>query len=448
MKTWSPHSWRSLRTAHQPVYSSRIKLLQTTAKISSLPPLVSPGEVDNLKCQIAEAAAGRKFILQGGDCAETFENCKPSLIMNQLKILLQMSVVLTYGARKPVIRIGRMAGQYAKPRSRSLENIRGTQIPAYMGDAVNSFEPIELNRRPDPERLLSAFQHSCLTLNYIRSMIDGGFADLHKPHTWDLFSIRNSKRWDEYGKITAGILDAIDFMESFGGLRNEALGRVDFFISHEGLLLEYESALTHRAQNGKFYNLGAHMLWIGNRTRDLHSGHVEYFRGIENPIGIKIGPDADPAEISRLITILDPRKEPGRITLITRLGRDKVRTKLPGLIKAVAGTGSHPVWSCDPMHGNTFTTGEGVKTRRFDHVLEEMATSFQVHKRHDSRLSGVHFELTGENVTECTGGAIKLKNRDLGRNYATFCDPRLNYQQSMEMAFLITLLLKEPRERS
>ena len=406
-------------------------------------PLVFQGEVDHLKAQIADAGAGNGFILHGGNCAERFIDCNATTIMNQLKILLQMSIILTHGLRKPVIRIGRIAGQYAKPRSSNMEMVDGVELPSYRGDSVNGFDPTPEARRPDPERLLQAFYISATTLNYIRSMIEGGFADLHYPYTWNLYSIDQTAEWPEYQEIVEDILDSIHFMESFGGVRAEQLGRVDMYTSHEGLLLGYEEALTRMdKKTGRYYNLGAHMVWIGNRTRDLAGAHVEYFRGIVNPIGIKIDQSCSPEELVELIHILNPQKEAGRIKLITRFGVNHTEDYLPGIIKAVTAAGFPVTWSCDPMHGNTHTVVGNRKTRSFSTVLEELTASFHIHKSMGTYLAGVHFELTGDDVTECIGGAVDVRDEDLGKNYQTFCDPRLNYAQSLEMAFLIAKLLK------
>ncbi len=443
-QAWSPDSWKRKETLQQPHYTDQKAYKKTLTAIASYPPLVSSGEVENLKKQVAEAAAGKRFILQGGDCAERFADCTPDAILNKIKILLEMSVILTYGARKPVVRIGRLSGQYAKPRSNDFEMVNGEKIPSYHGDSINSPEPDMKSRIPDPARLLQSYFHSAVSLNYIRAMIDGGFADLHHPYNWNLHSMERSPRWKEYKAVTEGILDAINFMESFGGLRSESLGRIDYFTSHEGLHLDYETALTKTDPlTGKKYNLSAHMLWIGERTRQLEGGHVEYFRGIANPIGIKFGPNMKKDELLKLLDILDPENSPGRITLITRLGHGNVEKTLTPLLKAVIKAGKKPAWSCDPMHGNTTVTSKGIKTRNFEHIIDELKKTFLIHSSLSSYLAGVHFELTGENVTECTGGVTKLKDSDLTTNYASTCDPRLNYSQSLEIAFLIAMFLKK-----
>lgn len=441
-KEWSPDGWRAFEAHQQPSYPDAASLARVLGQVALYPPLVVPGEIEHLKAALAQAGRGRAFVLQGGNCAERFGDCRADAIMNQLKILLQMSVILTYASRRAVLRIGRIAGQYAKPRSRDTETIDGAELPSYRGDCVNDMAPQAEARRPDPERLRRAFHYSAMTLNHVRALIDGGFADLHYPQNWQLHSIEKSRNWPHYKDVVDRILDAIHFMESFGGVRAQALGRIDFYTSHEGLLLGYEEALTRRdPDSGRFYNCGAHMLWIGERTRFPGSAHVEYFRGVANPIGVKIGPSADPEEIADLVGTLNPDNEEGRLTLITRLGAGRVDDLLPPLLRAVGRTGRPVVWSCDPMHGNTQTLAGGVKTRDFQVILEELERTFRCHQEANSNLAGVHFELTGEDVTECTGGAEALTDSDLEARYETSCDPRLNYSQSLEMAFLIAGLL-------
>lgn len=444
---WSPSSWRSRPIKQQPQYSDETLLQGILATIRAYPPLVFAGEVDNLKKQLAQAAAGQRFVLQGGDCAERFVDCTPEAISSKLKILLQMSVVLCYGARRPVVRIGRIAGQYAKPRSQDFEQATdGSVLPVFRGDNINSFEPDPLLRRPDPRRLLTGYHTASLTLNYLRALIAGGFADLHHPENWNLGFFSKSPQRQRYESVVANIQDAVTFMESFGGLREERLGSVDFFTSHEGLLLGFEEAMTRAVEaNGRYYNLGAHMLWIGDRTRDIDGAHIEYFRGIANPIGIKWGPSADPLTMVELIRSLNPGNEPGRITIITRFGQGKVAAYLPAAIAAVRRAGLSVLWSSDPMHGNVIKTGNNIKTRDFDAILGELKQCFDIHAQENSVLGGVHIELTGEDVTECTGGSEGIGEADLSRQYETFCDPRLNYSQSLEMAFLISSILSEGR---
>ena len=439
---WQLGSWTSYPIKHQPPYENGAHLEDVLAKINGYPPLVFTGEVNKLKAQLASAARGERFVLQGGDCAERFQDCSREAIMSKIKILLQMSVVLSYGARQPVVKIGRIAGQYAKPRSNDTEVVDGKELPVFRGDNINSFEAEAGPRKPDPQRLLHSYHSAAMTLNYIRAMISGGFADLHHPEYWNLAFVGQSSQKDRYEKVVGNIRDAIAFMESFGGARQERLGSVDFFTSHEGLLLGLEQAQTRFVEQGdKAYNLGAHMLWIGDRTRDLGGAHIEYFRGIANPIGSKWGPSADPKQMIETIKVLNPENEAGKITIITRFGNEQISEKLPAAIKAVQDAGLDILWSSDPMHGNTVKTKSGIKTRNFDAILDELKKAFEIHNSNESHLGGVHFELTGEDVTECTGGSLAIREEDLGTSYETFCDPRLNYSQSLEMAFLISSMI-------
>ncbi|PKL40074.1 MAG: 3-deoxy-7-phosphoheptulonate synthase class II [Spirochaetae bacterium HGW-Spirochaetae-1] len=441
---WTKTSWKEYRISQQPVYDDKGQLDSVLKKIEGLPPLVFIGEVEKLRLQVAEAGRGRRFILHGGDCAERFMDCNEESITNKIKILLQMSVILTYGARRPVVRIGRIAGQFAKPRSRDTEIVDGRQIDIYRGDSINDYEPDAEKRRPDPERLLQSYFMSVSTLNFIRAMIEGGFTDLHHPYTWNLHSMEKTGEWRKYRATVDGILDAINFMESFGGIRSESVGKIDFFISHEGLLLGYEEALTRKdPASGRYYNLGSHMLWIGERTRALDEGHVEYFRGISNPIGIKIGPSIGSDELIELLAVLNPGNEEGRINLIARMGLSKIESTLPVLVDAVIKSGRPVTWSSDPMHGNMIHASGNRKTRDFTDIMGELKCAFRIFSERRVPLGGVHFELTGEDVTECTGGATALSDEDLGKNYQSYCDPRLNYNQSLEMAFLIAELLNK-----
>ncbi|MGQ9650930.1 MAG: class II 3-deoxy-7-phosphoheptulonate synthase [Phycisphaerae bacterium] len=445
-KTWEPAGWRSRPAVQQPQYGDATAYEAALCALRTCPPLVAVGEVDNLRTRLRDASRGQAFILQGGNCAERFLDCRAESIANKLKILLQMSVILTYGVRRPIVRIGRFAGQYAKPRSSDIEIVDGRELPVYRGDAVNAVESTPQARAADPQRLVSAYFYAAATLNHIRALIDGGFADLRHPYTWNLSSMERSRNWNEYKTVLDRILDAINFMESFGGARTDVLGRVDFFTSHEGLLLGYEEALTRKdPDSGRWYNLGAHMLWIGARTRQVNGAHVEYFRGIANPIGLKVDATMQPEELLALVDVLNPDNDEGRLTLITRLGAGKVEERLSPLIRAVRDAGRKAVWSCDPMHGNTVTLEGGRKTRDFSVVLEELRRTFEVHQQQGSRLAGVHFELTADDVTECIGGAGDLTGGDLSRRYETYCDPRLNCSQSLEMAFLIARLLQSQR---
>ena len=447
---WAPDSWQRRPTLQQPVYRDPDALASAVRALSQLPPLVVSWEVDELSKRLAQAQAGNAFVIQGGDCAESLLECESDRIVRQLKLLLQMSLVLVHGLRKPIIRIGRMAGQYAKPRSSDVETRDGLTLPAYRvtrdgltlpayrGDNVNrpAFDPQA--REPDPELLLRGYERAALTLNFVRALIDGGFADLHHPEYWDLDFMRHSPKYDEYRRIVESLGDSLHFFESLAGKPVHDSHRVDFYASHEGLHLLSEQAQTRYVQRRqRWYNLSTHLPWIGVRTAALDGGHVEYFRGIANPIGVKVGANADAAYLRELIRVLNPHRIPGRLTLIHRFGAAHVESKLPDLIEAVHSTGSPVLWICDPMHGNTESTGTGVKTRRFDNILAELETAFRVHRAYGSRLGGVHLELTGDNVTECTGGARGLSDADLARAYRSSVDPRLNFEQALEVSMRI-----------
>lgn len=442
---WTPDSWRARPIQQQPLWPDADALQTTLDEVRALPPLVNHGEVDTLRAHLTEAARGKAFLLQGGDCAERFADCTKTAIEAKLKILLQMSLVLTWGARIPIIRVGRMAGQFAKPRSSDTETINGTEMPSYRGDNVNAITPDLAARQPDPLRLVKAYHLSAATLNYARALVDGGFADLHHPQHWDLGFVRSQSHRAEYEDMVERIRDAIDFLESTGVRGTSALRTVELFSSHEGLLLDYEEALTEKVGD-RYYNLGAHFLWIGDRTRNLGDAHLEYFRGIENPIGIKVGKQMQPNELVEIINEVEPANRAGRITLISRIGAADVREALPPLIAAVREAGRNVAWSCDPMHGNTTTTDSGLKTRDYDCILAELEAAFELHANQGGQLAGVHFELTGENVTECTGGPQELSEADLSRSYETYCDPRLNYTQSLELALRIAQRLQSRRK--
>ncbi len=422
----------------QVAYADERRLNDVLVQLADLPPLVTSWEVETLKSQLAEAGRGERFFLQGGDCAESFDDCRSDVIARKLKILLQMSLVLVYGCKKRVIRVGRFAGQYAKPRSSDVETREGLTLPAYRGNIVNRAGFSESERTPDPELLLRGYERSALTINFIRALVDGGFADLHHPEYWDLDFVGHSDQATEYRQIVETIGEAIRFMETCTGGRIEQFNRVDFFTSHEGLHLPYEQATTRQVpRRTGWYNLGTHFPWIGDRTRGLDGAHVEYFRGVENPIGVKIGPSIEATELLALVEILNPNNVPGRVTLIHRFGSELVDRHLPPLIDAVRDSGRIVTWCCDPMHGNTLVTKTGVKTRSFDDILRELDQAFAIHEASGSVLGGVHFELTGENVTECIGGARGLSEADLDKAYKSDVDPRLNYEQAMEMALLI-----------
>ncbi len=443
---WHPESWKARLAAQQVVYEDRAAVDAAVAKLRSLPPLVSSWEILRLKQHLAEAQEGKRFLLQGGDCAETLADCNPRTIANKLKILLQMSLVLVHGAKKPVIRVGRFAGQYAKPRSSPTETRMGdlgqeVTLPSYFGDLINRAEFTPEARRTDPHLMVRGYQHAAMTLNFIRALIDGGFADLHHPEYWDLSFMHEAAlpadlRAD-YQRMSAGLADALKFMEALGETTVAELSRVDFFTSHEALNLLYESAQTRTVpRRTEHFNLTTHLPWLGDRTRALDGAHIEFARGIANPIGVKLGARATPDDAVALARALNPNREPGKMVFITRMGAGAVQRTLPPILSAFAEADAGPaLWVCDPMHGNTETTARGVKTRRFEAILEELERTFDLHKAAGTRLGGVHFELTGEDVTECVGGAGGLTEDDLSRNYASPCDPRLNYHQAMEMAF-------------
>ncbi|WP_072759975.1 3-deoxy-7-phosphoheptulonate synthase class II [Rhodanobacter sp. OK091] len=434
---WAPDSWQQRQALQQPQYDDALELAAAGAQLSRLPPLVTSWEVLALKQSLAEAQEGRRFLLQGGDCAESFADCTSPIISNRLKVLLQMSLVLVHGLKKPVLRVGRFAGQYAKPRSTDLEIRDGVSLPSFRGDLVNSPEFTAAARRPDPQRMIQAHAHSALTMNFVRALIDGGFADLHHPEYWDLAWVEHSPLAAEYRQMVAGIGDSLRFMETLAG-PIAGFSRVDFFTSHEALLLHYEQALTRQVpRNPGFFNLSTHFPWIGMRTAALDGAHVEYFRGIRNPIAVKVGPTVTPAQLLPLIDALNPDDEPGRLTLIHRMGNAQIATALPALLEAVKREGRRVLWVADPMHGNTESTSNGYKTRRFDNISGELDKAFDIHAAHGTRLGGVHLELTGEDVTECMGGARDLSETDLDRAYKSMVDPRLNYEQSLELAMLI-----------
>jgi len=438
VSTWSPTSWRSRPAAQQPAYPDAAALERITAQLAALPPLVTSWEIESLKNQLAEAQRGERFLLQGGDCAESFDDCSADQITSKLKVLLQMSLVLVHGTKKRVIRVGRFAGQYAKPRSEDTETRDGATLPAYRGDNINHAPFSPGDRAPDPTLLLRGYERAALTLNFIRALIDGGFADLHHPEYWDLEFVRHSPLAAEYQKMVESIGSSLRFMETLAGARLGEINRVDFFTSHEGLHLAYEQAQTRRVPRREgWYNLSTHLPWLGNRTRAIDGAHVEYFRGIVNPIAVKIGSPATPDEVLALIGALNPSNEPGRLTIIHRFGAHEIAKQLPPILRAVERARKTVLWVCDPMHGNTQKTAGGVKTRKFEHILAELEQAFEIHRAAGTYLGGVHVEVTGENVTECTGGARGLNDDDLGRAYKTHVDPRLNYEQALEMAMLI-----------
>jgi len=446
--SWTIDSWKDKPLAQEVAYDDPAALANVVEKLGELPPLVTSWEVERLKTSIAEAQAGKRFVLQGGDCAETLLDCKPTIIANKLKILLQMSMVLVHAGKKPVVRVGRLAGQYAKPRSKPTEERGGVVLPSYFGDLVNRPDFTADARRTDPRALLDAYSHAALTLNFVRSLTAAGFADLHHPEYWDLgFFTRSGltpELREEYMQTSARLSEALRFMEALGEMTVDELSRVDFYTSHEGLNLHYEAAQTRKVPRREgHYLLTTHMPWIGERTRALDGAHVEFFRGIQNVVGVKLGPKVDPQDAVSLLTCLSPTNEPGKLVAITRMGAADVERSLPPLVEAVTRAGRRVLWMCDPMHGNTQSTRAGIKTRSFDDILREIERSFAIHQELGTELGGIHFELTGEDVTECVGGGIS--EADLDKNYASVCDPRLNYRQALEMAFRIGSWMGKPR---
>ncbi|KAK3643332.1 Aromatic/aminoadipate aminotransferase 1 [Elasticomyces elasticus] len=467
---WSPSSWRT-KPIKQPVaYEDQAAVDRSTGKLRRLPPIVTPKEIWKLRRALSEVAQGKAFLLQGGDCAELFDYCNDQAIDTKVKLLLQMSLVLIWGGNKPVVRIARMAGQYAKPRSSPMETVDGKQMPSFRGDILNGYPSDQ--RDIDPDRLVQAYFHSAATLNYLRAQLASGIADLNNPLEWDLGHVGDPELQQKYARIVESISESLRFMRTVGADTAGQLETVDLFTSHEGLLLEYEEALTRKLKHPSnrnvaprpkpapkvssltggalvdpsiveeaevtgYYNTSTHFLWVGDRTRQPDHAHIEYFRGIENPIGIKVGPTTSTADLAQLLDIVNPRKEIGKVTLITRYGEGKVDELLPQHIKAVRKTGHTVVWQCDPMHGNTRSTTSGIKTRSFASIFSELASALRIHKECGSFLGGVHLELTGDAVTECTGGSEGLQDEDLGARYETFCDPRLNEKQALELAFLV-----------
>jgi len=429
--SWRPTSWKQKPVVQQATYRDQQALEEALGQLAQLPPLVTSWEISALKQQLAEAQAGRRFVLQGGDCAETFAECTSSVITNRLKVLLQMSLVLVHGLQMPVVRVGRFAGQYAKPRSADQETRDGVTLPSYRGDLVNGIDFTPETREPDPNRLLRGHARSAMTMNFVRGLIDGGFADLHHPEYWDLAWVEHSALAEEYQRMVDSVAHSIGFLETVAGRPVGSLSRVDFFTSHEALHLHYEQAQTRQVpRRWGWFNLSTHYPWIGMRTANVEQGHVEYMRGIRNPIAIKVRP-------GMMIDLLNPDNEAGRLTLIHRFGAKQIAEKLPSLIDAVHATGKEVLWICDPMHGNTEKADSGYKTRRFDKIRSELEQAFDIHAANGSRLGGAHLELTGEAVTECTGGARQLTDEDLRRAYKSTVDPRLNYEQGLEMAMAI-----------
>jgi 3-deoxy-7-phosphoheptulonate synthase len=448
--SWTPASWRGCPIRQVPSYPDEAKLAAMEARLTRFPPLVFAGEARRLKAQLALAASGQAFVLQGGDCAESFGDFTANVIRDTFRVLLQMAVVLTFGGQVPVVKLGRMAGQFAKPRSSDTETVDGLSLPSYRGDIVNGPEFSAEARMPDPARMEFGYFQSAGTLNLLRAFASGGYADLHEVHRWNLEFVERSPLVERYRDLAARIDETLSFMGACGltSISAPQIRETDFYTSHEALLLPYEQALTRvDSTSGDYYACSAHFLWIGDRTRQLDGAHVEFMRGIRNPIGLKVGPTMQAEELLRLIEILDPQDEPGRLTLIARMGADKVADKLPGLLRAVKQSGRAPVWLCDPMHGNTISTAQKIKTRRFDSIVSELRAFFDICTAEGTIPGGAHVEMTGRDVTECVGGARGLGEEDLAARYETFCDPRLNAEQSLELAFLIAEALKARRAK-
>ena len=449
--TWQPNSWRDHPIKQVPDYPDAEKLAGVEAKLAAMPPLVFAGEAQSLKRQLGEVAEGRAFLLQGGDCAESFAEFSANNIRDSFKVILQMAVVLTFGASMPVVKVGRVAGQFAKPRSSPMEAVDGIELPSYRGDMINAMPFTEKDRVPDPKRLLRVYEQSAATLNLLRAFAQGGLADLTKVHSWVTEFLSGTPQADRFQELAGRIEESLNFMRACGITPETArpLAETDFYTSHESLLLNYEEALTRRdtiTDEKDWYATSAHMIWIGDRTRQPDGAHVEYMRGIANPIGLKCGPSLDPDELVRLIETLNPDNVPGRLTLIARMGAEKVRAGLPPLLKAVKASGAKVVWCCDPMHGNTIKASSGYKTRRVNDVMAEVQGFFDAHDEIGTYPGGVHFEMTGQNVTECVGGVVDVTEARLGDRYHTHCDPRLNGAQALELAFLIADLLKQRRD--
>ncbi|MDI2112233.1 class II 3-deoxy-7-phosphoheptulonate synthase [Commensalibacter nepenthis] len=446
--SWKPNSWRSFPIKHVPEYPDQYALAESEQKLNRYPPLVFAGETRRLKQQLALASQGKAFVLQGGPCAEIFEEFTADIIRDVFRVILQMAIVLTYGAKVPVVKIGRIAGQFAKPRSSDNETKDGVSFMSYRGDIINGIEFSESSRVPDPKRMELAYFQSAGTLNLVRAFANGGYANLNEVHRWNLDFVQRSPLAERYSVLSEKIDETLAFMNACGltGHNTPQIKETDFYTSHEALLLPYEQALTRiDSTSGEWYDCSAHFLWIGDRTRQPDGAHVEFLRGIKNPIGIKVGPSANIEDLLKLLDILNPENEPGRISLIARMGAGKVKELLPPFVKAVTDSGKVVTWLCDPMHGNTISTSDGVKTRPFDAILSEVMGFFDVMASEGAIPGGVHVEMTGANVTECIGGAHHLTEADLGKRYHTFCDPRLNAEQSLEMAFLVAEELAQRR---
>ena len=447
-RPWNPNSWRDCPIRQVPAYPDVTKLEEMEARLGKYPPLVFAGEARRLKAHLALAAEGKAFVLQGGDCAESFSDFTANIIRDTFRVLLQMAVVLTFGASLPVVKMGRMAGQFAKPRSSDTETQGGLTLPSYRGDIVNGPDFTAESRTPDPARMEFGYFQSASTLNLLRAFSSGGYADLHEVHRWNLDFVDRSPLAERYRDLSSRIDETLSFMAACGmtSATTRDLRETDFYISHEALLLPYEQALARvDSTTGNWYGCSAHFLWIGDRTRQAEGAHVEFLRGLQNPLGMKVGPSQEPDDLIKLLDILNPKNEAGRITLISRMGADKVASRLPPLVRAVERSGHKVVWLSDPMHGNTISTSSRMKTRNFDSILQEVRGFFDIHAAEGTWAGGVHIEMTGQDVTECIGGAHRLSEADLGERYETFCDPRLNAEQSLELAFLVAEELKRRR---
>ena len=445
---WNIDSWRNFPVKHQPTYGDTNVLKNTEERLKSLPPLVFAGEARTLKEKLASVSEGKAFLLQGGDCAESFAEFNADNLRDTFRLILQMAAVLTYGASLPIVKVGRLAGQFAKPRSEATENRDGITLPSYLGDIINGIEFTKEQRAPDPERMIKAYSQAASALNLLRAFSTGGYADLHEVHRWNLDFLEGSAQDNKYRIIADRIGECLDFMKACGINKNTAglISTVDFFTSHEALLLSYEESLTRvDSLTGKYYDCSSHMLWIGERTRSLDEAHIEFMRGIGNPIGVKIGPTTSTDDIINLINKLNPENEAGKLTLISRMGKDKIGNILPNLVRKVDSEGMKVVWSCDPMHGNTFKAQTGYKTRAFDNIMSEVEQFFQIHRSEGTYAGGIHLEMTGQDVTECVGGAQEIKEENLGDRYHTHCDPRLNASQGLELAFRLSEELSKYR---
>ena len=445
MTDWRLNSWKKFNAKHIPKYKDVKQLEATENTLKSFPPLVFAGEVRSLKKHLSEVNDGNGFLLQGGDCAESFSEFNADNIRDTFRVLLQMAVILTSGTKLPIVKVGRIAGQFAKPRSSEFETINGKSFPSYAGDIINSIEFDSTKREPNPNRMLTAYSHAASTLNLLRAFADGGYADLKHVQSWNMGFVKGGQQGERYGHLAEEIQKNLKFMDALGinSSNTPQLRSVQYYTSHEALLLPYEEALTRSdSTTGDIYNTSAHFLWIGDRTRFIDSAHVEFCRGLENPIGIKCGPSTDIEALLKTIDLLNPLNESGKITLITRFGHDKVEKCLQKIIKPLIKEGKNVIWSCDPMHGNTIKNSLGIKTRRFDNILSEVRSNIEIHKSEGSYLGGIHLEMTGQNVTECTGGLDKISDDDLNDRYRTHCDPRLNANQAIELAFLIADYLR------